>query len=72
MNASDNADAADWSYCRCVAVDVALDVDIEVANRDVAVVDAVVVVVVVAYSVGGAKNLRGVGRSVLDFVWRQQ
>ena len=56
MDASDDADGVDWSCCRCVAVDVALDVDVEIAGRDVAVVDVVVVVVVVAYSAGGAKN----------------
>ena len=39
MDASDDADAVDWSCCRCVAVDVALDVDVEVADRDIAVVE---------------------------------
>ena len=56
MDASDDADAVDWSCCRCIVVHVVFCVDVEVADHDVAVVDVVVVVVVVAYSAGGAKN----------------
>ena len=49
MDASDDADAVDWSCCRCVAVDQAINVDVEVADHGVAVikvfmVDDVVVV----------------------------
>ena len=41
----DDADAVDWSCCRCVAVDQAINVDVEVADHDdVAVVNGVVVV----------------------------
>ena len=58
MDASDDADVVDCSCCRCVAVDIALDVDVEVVGPDVAVVDVVVDVVVVADSAGGAKNTR--------------
>ena len=43
VDASDEADAVDWSCCRCVAVDQAINVDVEVADHgDVAVVDVVV------------------------------
>ena len=45
MDASDDADAVDWSCCRCVAVDQATNVDVKVADHgDVAVVDGLVVV----------------------------
>ena len=40
------------------AVDDVMDVDVEVVGPDVAVVDVVVDVVVVADSAGGAKNAR--------------
>ena len=56
MDASDDADVVDWSCCRCVAVDDVMDVDVEVVSPDVAVVNVVVDVVVVADSVGGANN----------------
>ena len=45
MDASNEADVVDWSCCRCVAVDQAINVDVEVADHgDVAVVDDIVVV----------------------------
>ena len=44
MDASDEADAVDWSCCRCVVVDQAINVDVNVADHgDVAVVEVVVV-----------------------------
>jgi hypothetical protein len=43
--ASDDANAVDWSSC--VAIDGVLDVDVEVADHDVAMVEVVVVVVAV-------------------------
>ena len=39
VDASDDADAVDWSCCLCVVVDIAVDVDVEVVDRDVAVVE---------------------------------
>ena len=56
MDTSDDTNVVDWSCCRCVAVDDVMDVDVEVVGPDVAVVDVVVDVVVVADSAGGAKN----------------
>ena len=59
MNARDDADAVDWSCCRCVAVDQAINVDVEVANHgDVAVVDVVVVDGVVVVDDEAAQSQR--------------
>ena len=48
MDASDEADAVDWSCCRRVVVDVAFNVEVadhgDVAVVEVVVVDGVVVV----------------------------
>ena len=48
MNAGDDADAVDWSCWRCVAVDVAINVEVadhgDVVVVEVVVVDGVVVV----------------------------
>ena len=44
MNVGDDVDHVDWSCCRYVAVDVAINVNVEVADHgDVAVVEVVVV-----------------------------
>uniref|UniRef100_M8BHJ1 DUF1618 domain-containing protein n=1 Tax=Aegilops tauschii TaxID=37682 RepID=M8BHJ1_AEGTA len=48
----DDADAVEWSCYRCVAVDQAINVDVDVADHgDVAMVDVAVVDVVVVYGV---------------------
>jgi hypothetical protein len=44
VHASDDADVVDWNSS--VAVDVVLDINVEIAGRDVAVVKVVVVVLV--------------------------
>ena len=44
MDAGDDVDAVDWSCRRCVAVDVVVCVDVDVAVVEVVVVDGVVVV----------------------------
>jgi hypothetical protein len=61
VDAGDDADNVDWSCYRYV--DVVVDVDVKVTDRDVAVVeivvdDVVLVVVGVAAFNGGAKNAR--------------
>ena len=56
MDASDDADVVDWNCCRCVVVDDGMDADVEVVGPDVAVVDVVVDMVVVADSAEGTKN----------------
>ena len=43
MDAGDDVDAVDWSCRRCVAVDVVVYVDVDVAVVEVVVVDGVVV-----------------------------
>jgi hypothetical protein len=43
VDTSADADAVEWSCCRCVVVGIALYVNIEVADHDLAVVEVVVV-----------------------------
>jgi hypothetical protein len=35
MGTSDDADAVDWTSCRCLVVQIVFDVDVEVALHDV-------------------------------------
>jgi hypothetical protein len=65
----DNVNAVDWSWCRSVAVDVALDVDVEVADHGVAVVVVVVVVVVdvILVVVGVAAIAKGAKKCAIFF-----
>ena len=59
MDASDDADVVDWSCCRCVVVDQAINVDVGVADHvDVAVVDVLVVDGVVVVDDEAAQSWR--------------
>jgi hypothetical protein len=55
VHASDDADVVDWNSS--VAVDVVLDINVEIVGRDVAVVK-VIVVVLVARARGAKKKKR--------------
>jgi hypothetical protein len=53
----------DWSCCRCAAIGVSLDVDVEVVERDIVMVNIfmdedVFAVVDVATIIGDAKNVQ--------------
>jgi hypothetical protein len=61
VDASGDVEAIDWSCCQCVFVDVVVDVDVEIAKHNVALIDVVVVHIVVvvdgvAAFAGGTKN----------------
>ena len=59
MNAGDDTNAVDWSCCRYVDVDIAINVNVEVADHnDVAVVEVVVVDGVVVVDDEAAQSRR--------------
>ena len=57
MDTGDDVDAVDWSCCRCVVVDQAIDVNVA-DHGDVAVVDVVVVDDVVVMDDEAAQSRR--------------
>lgn len=57
MDARDDVNVVDWSCCRCVAVDVDCDINVEVAGHVVVVVEVVLIDGVVIMDDEGAKKI---------------